>query len=126
MKFLLKLLVFFGILGGIEYAVRKPIQEWYKERNKITFRIVNADTGKITDSIVATGTVEPVLKVQVGSFVSGPITELHCDFNDVVTKGQLLAKVDPRIYDAAVARDQAALATRKADLERVQAQLKPA
>jgi HlyD family secretion protein len=126
MKFLLKLLVVCGILGGIGFAARKPIEKWYKERNKITYRTVNADDGKITDAIIATGTVEPVLKVQVGSFVSGPIVELNCDWNDTVEEGQLLAKVDPRLYDAAVARDQAALATRKADLARVQAQLKRA
>ncbi len=124
MKFLLKLLIFFGILGGIGFATRKPIEKWYKERNRVNFRTVTVEDGTISDTIVATGTVEPVLKVQVGSFVSGPIVELHCDYNDVVKKDQLLAKVDPRIYDAAVARDQAALATREADLDRVKAQLK--
>ncbi len=126
MKFLLKLIVFFAILGGIGFAARKPIEKWYKERNKVNFRTVQADEGKISDAIVATGTVEPVLKVQVGSFVSGPLTELHVDFNDTVEKGQLLAKVDPKLYDAAVARDEAALSTRQADLARVKAQLKRA
>ena len=124
MKFFIKLLVFLGILGGIGFAARKPIEKWYKDRNKVTYRTDQADVGTISDSIVATGTVKPVLEIQVGSFVSGPITELHVDFNDVVTKDQLLAKVDPRLYDAAVARDKAALATRKADLARVEAQLK--
>lgn len=126
MKFLLKLIVFLSILGGIGYAAKKPIETWYKERNQVTYRTVKAEEGKVSDVIVATGTVEPVLKVQVGSFVSGPLTELHVDFNDTVTKGQLLAKVDPKLYDAAVARDRAALANREADLTRVQQQLKRA
>lgn len=126
MKFLLKLLVVLTLLGTAGYFAKAPVEKWYKERNRVLFRTMTVEEGTISDTIVATGTVEPVLKVQVGSFVSGPIVELHCDYNDVVKKDQLLAKVDPRIYDAAVARDNAALSTRKADLDRVQAQLKRA
>ncbi len=68
----------------------------------------------------STGTVKPKLQVSVGSFVSGPITELHVEFNQEVKKDEMLAKIDPRIYDAAVARGQASLANREADVFRVQ------
>ncbi len=67
-----------------------------------------------------------MLSVKIGSFVSGPIEKLHVDFNQEVKKGDLLAEIDPRIYDAAVARDEAALATRIADVERVKAELQKA
>jgi len=61
--------------------------------------------------------------VSVGSFVSGPIVELNVDFNDEVKKGDVLARVDPRLFKAGVDRDNAMLSTREADLERVEAQL---
>jgi HlyD family secretion protein len=67
-----------------------------------------------------------VLSVSVGSFVSGPIVELNVDFNDEVKRGDLLAKVDPRLYEANVQRDEASLATREAEVERVEAQLQQA
>jgi HlyD family secretion protein len=65
--------------------------------------------------------VQPVLRVQVGTFVSGPIVELNVDFNDRVKKGDLLARIDPRIYKAAVARDEANLATANAEVARATA-----
>jgi HlyD family secretion protein len=74
----------------------------------------------------ATGTVQPVLSVHVGSFVSGPISELFVDFNQKVTEHMLLATIDPRIYKAAVARDSAALKNREAEVDRVKAQLQQA
>jgi HlyD family secretion protein len=62
----------------------------------------------------------------VGAFVSGPIDELFVDFNDVVTEGQLLAKIDERLYKSNVLRDKAALANREAEVLRVQSQLQQA
>ena len=60
--------------------------------------------------------------VSVGSFVSGPIAEILVDFNDEVTKDQVLAKIDPRLLQAAVDREQAGLATAEAELARINAQ----
>jgi HlyD family secretion protein len=71
----------------------------------------------------STGEVKPVLSVSVGSFVSGPILELHVDFNDKVCKGQLLAEIDPRIFKASVASDRATLAIRRGEVNRVEADL---
>ena len=67
----------------------------------------------------STGTVQPVLSVQVGAFVSGPIQKVCVDFNDKVKKDQVLAQIDPRTYVAAEAHEGAALAHAKADLTRV-------
>ena len=64
--------------------------------------------------------------VKIGSFVSGPIESIFVDFNAEVKQGDLMAKIDPRIYDAAVARDRAALANQKATVEQTQAQLQQA
>ena len=87
---------------------------------------MKVESGEIAWHVQTIGTIEPILKVQIGSFVSGPIVELYADFNEKVEKGKLLAKVDPRIYVAAVERDTASLLRAKADVERVRARLQQA
>jgi HlyD family secretion protein len=82
--------------------------------------------GDVILVVNSTGTVQPVLRVQVGSVVSGPILKLHVDHNAQVKKGDLLAEIDPRIYDAAVARDKATRATAQAEVERAKALLQQA
>jgi HlyD family secretion protein len=67
-----------------------------------------------------------VLSVQVGASVSGPIEKVYVDFNDRVKANQVLAKIDPRTYQAALAHEEAALAHAQADLERVRALLEQA
>jgi len=63
--------------------------------------------GPVARSITATGTVNPETTVQVGSYVSGVIETLSCDFNTAVKKGQLCAKIDPRPYQSVVDQDRA-------------------
>ena len=126
MKRLLKWLVILLILGVILGVGGSQIAKYFEKRNQPEFLTAEVKRGDIRQEVRTTGTVEPVLKVHIGSFVSGPILELHVDFNDHVEKGQLLAKVDPRIYRAAVLRDEAALATAEAEIDRVKASLQQA
>lgn len=79
--------------------------------------------GPITRSVTATGTVNPVTTVQVGSYVSGPIVALYADFNSAVKQGQLIAKIDPRPFEVKVAESKAAVANAKAQLGKDQADL---
>ena len=79
--------------------------------------------GPIVKSIITTGTVNPVVTVQVGSYVSGVIQALHCDYNTVVKAGQLCAKIDPRPYQLAVDQSTANLASAKAQLAKDRASL---
>ncbi len=123
MRFFVKLLLVLAVVGGIGASSVKPLQKYWKERNRPNFRTVAVTSGRIVSVRNSTGTIKPVLSVKVGAFVSGPIVELNVDFNDEVKEGDLLAKIDPRLYAAAVARDRAVLATRKADLERAVALL---
>ena len=116
-KFLLILLVV-GAAGAASYG---PAKEYWQNRNKVEWEQVKVVSGDITRTVNSTGTVEPVLKVSVGSFVSGPIVELNVDFNDEVKKGDLLAKVDPRLFIASLKQAKANLATSKAELERINA-----
>jgi multidrug efflux pump subunit AcrA (membrane-fusion protein) len=72
--------------------------------------------GAIMRSVIATGTVNPVTVVQVGSYVSGPITSIYADFNAPVKAGQLIAKIDPRPFQVKVEESAAAVANAQAQL----------
>ena len=72
--------------------------------------------GTVSRAIAATGTVNPVMTVMVGSYVSGVIQAQYCDFNTRVRRGQLCAKIDPRPYQTVVDENAAALATARAQL----------
>lgn len=89
-----------------------PIPEW---------TTVAAGRGEVTATVTATGTVNPVETVQVGTYVSGPIQELLVDFNDPVTRGQLLARIDPRPFEVKVAAAEADLATAQARARKAEA-----
>jgi HlyD family secretion protein len=79
--------------------------------------------GDVTTTITASGSVNPVVTVQVGTYVSGTIQALSCDYNTRVHKGQLCAKIDPQPYQVVVDEDQADLAAAKAQLVKDQANL---
>lgn len=72
--------------------------------------------GPIVRSVSATGTVNPVITVQVGTYVSGPIEAIYTDFNAQVKAGQLCAKIDPRPYQILVDQARAGLASSEAQL----------
>src|SRR5713226_3580035 len=76
--------------------------------------------GDIVDSVGATGTLQAVTTVQVGSQVSGNISYLGADFNSIVRKGQVIARLDPSLFQAQV--DQAKANQAKAQADVVQAQ----
>ncbi|MGO9604854.1 MAG: efflux RND transporter periplasmic adaptor subunit [Candidatus Binataceae bacterium] len=99
---------------------------WYlMHRGAHHTKFVTAEVtqGDIVRSVTATGTVNPVVTVQVGSYVSGPIVELYVDFNSPVKAGQLMAKIDPRPFGAQVELTTAALANSRAQLQKDQANL---
>jgi HlyD family secretion protein len=79
--------------------------------------------GPVTRAVTATGTVNPELTIIVGSYVSGVIRQLYCDYNTEVKKGQVCAKIDPRPYETVVNQAKANLAIGKAQLLKDQAGL---
>ncbi len=97
------------------------------------YKTALVDRGLIAATVTATGTVNPVISVLVGSQVTGKIKALYADFNSVVTKGQVIAQIDPLLYQARVnqaratlrnaqgtlIKAQAALAQRKLELDRM-------
>ena len=75
-----------------------------------------ATRGNVITTITASGSVNPVVIVSVGTYVSGTIVTLSCDYNTRVNKGQLCAKIDPKPYQVVVDQDQAELDVAKAQL----------
>ncbi|HXL17427.1 MAG TPA: biotin/lipoyl-binding protein, partial [Streptosporangiaceae bacterium] len=73
------------------------------------FRTAPVTRGPLTAAISATGALNAVITVQVGSQVSGNIKALHADFNSVVKKGQVIARIDPEIFQAQVNQAKAQL-----------------
>ncbi|MCC5835289.1 MAG: efflux RND transporter periplasmic adaptor subunit [Opitutales bacterium] len=83
----------------------------------VRFQTVDSETGDVVAFVRATGQLNPVRKVQVGSQISGNIAELHVDFNDPVEKGQLVALLDTATYDAALRLAEAELERAESVLE---------
>lgn len=75
----------------------------------------------ITQVVEASGTINPVNIVSVGSTVSGPISKIYVDYNSMVKKGQLLAEIDPRLSKQTVEQNRAAIASAQANLRDMQA-----
>ncbi len=97
-------------------------------RNLIYQRSVHYVTEKISRgpvvrAVTASGTVNPVITIQVGTYVSGVIQARYCDYNTVVKTGQLCAKIDPRPYQVIVDQVRANLAVARAQLVKDQANL---
>src|SRR5215472_5180627 len=84
------------------------------------------ERGTVKTVVKSTGVVNPVLMVEVGSQLSGRISEVLVNFNDVVKAGQVIARVDPEAYVAAVKKAKAALNIAKATTELNQAALQRA
>ena len=88
-----------------------------------TYITSTAERGVIRNSVAATGTIQAVLTVQVGSQVSGRIATLSADFNSVVRKGQVLATIDPANFDAQLEQARADLSNTRAGVGTAQAQV---
>src|SRR6266480_4720877 len=81
------------------------------------YQTATVTRGPITQAVTATGTLNPMITVQVGSQVSGNIAKLFADFNSQVKAGQVVAQIDPAIFQATVTQAEGDLASAKAALE---------
>jgi len=106
------------ILAGVAVA-------WWTMhgRASVSYATAPVSRGVIARTVTATGTVNPVLTIIVGTYVSGVIQQLQCDYNTEVKQGQICAKIDPRPYQTMVDQAKANLAQARAQLEKDQASL---
>ena len=111
--------VAFAVFGGAGY--------WYYRYSQKpappTVTTAAITRGDIVETVGATGTLQAVTTVQVGSQVSGNIAYLGADFNSLVRKGQVLARLDPSLFDAQAQQTRANLAQARANLTRAQSDL---
>lgn len=90
------------------------------------FRTATIDRGDIRQSVAATGIINPVSVVNVGTQVSGIVTHLSADFNDAVEKDQILAQLDPALFETQLRQSKASLSSANASLRLAEANLRRA
>ena len=111
-RFVWPLLILALAVGGYGY-----LQTRTTATAMIRYTTTEVKPADITVTVTAVGTVQPIQQVDVGSLISGTISEVDVAVNDTVTKGQVLARLDTSSLEAELARDLATLSARKADVE---------
>jgi len=112
-------LVIVAVAGGSAYAY----YNYRKGGAKPTVSTAPVSRGDIVDTVAATGTLQAVISVSVGSQVSGNIVWLGADFNSIVHNDQVIAKIDPTLFQGQVAQNTATLANAKAQVGKDQVNL---
>jgi HlyD family secretion protein len=112
--------IWFGIIAAV--LALAGFGWWQKHRADDTpqYQTVPVTRGDLTQLVTATGQLNPVTNVQVGSQISGTIATLFADYNSAVTQGQVVAQIDPGTYQANVSQAEGDLANAKAALELAQ------
>lgn len=120
-----RMLVVSGILVAVLLIVVVVAKKagWIggEEATKVFF--AKADVQSITESVSANGKIQPEIEVKISSDVSGEIRELYVNEGDSVKAGQLLARIDPELYQSALQRTEAALNNSRANLASSKARL---
>ena len=112
MSNILKFSVFFGVLTFVAILGLSGCK-----KDDAVYVTAKVKKGDVVQKITASGTINPISTVNIGTQVSGIIEEIYVDFNSNVKKGQLLAVIDPQTFEASVDQKQAALNIAKAELE---------
>src|SRR5512146_1876749 len=106
---------------GVVLAVAVLAAFVAKRPKPVQYTTAKVVKGDIRDEVQATGTINAVTTVQVGSQVSGTISAIGADFNDKVRKGQVIAKIDPLIFEGQLVQAQADLANAVANVSAAKA-----
>src|SRR6266404_3544076 len=114
------------IATGTAIAVAVFAAFAFKGQDKPEYFTAKADRGDIREVVEATGTINAVITVQVGSQVSGTISHLFVDFNSRVKKGQVVAQIDPALFEGAVLQAKGDLANAQANVASARANLEKA
>jgi HlyD family secretion protein len=115
----MKRVILFGFVGLLLVCALFAFRRW-NASGAGEYQTSTITRGAITQAVTATGTLNPVVNVQVGSQISGNIAKLSVDFNSPVKAGQVVAEIDPAVFQAAVTQAQGDLDSAKAALELAQ------
>jgi HlyD family secretion protein len=139
------LVILIGVVAVFSLRLSPPLFPVFDSLSSVTpsfsaasidapaYRITAVEQGDIVATVQAAGTLNAVVTVDVGSQISGQIKELYADFNSPVSKGEVIARVEPEIYEAKLAQAQAELemaetmvAVQRAQIERDRASIENA
>src|SRR6188768_3160518 len=104
------------IIGAVVLIAAALLLRRCTSSSGVTYQTAAVTEGPITQAVTATGTLNPVVNVTVGSQISGYIQELHADYNSSVKSGQVIARLDPATYQATVHQCEGDLAQVQAAL----------
>jgi HlyD family secretion protein len=117
-KIIIGCAILIGVLGTGGYVF------WNGEQKQsVRYKTAKVERGTVTQAVTATGTINPVITVQVGSQVSGIIKTLYADFNSVMKAGQVVAQIDPVPFQTVVTQMEANLQNALGNLARARADL---
>ncbi|MGC2063280.1 MAG: efflux RND transporter periplasmic adaptor subunit [Thermodesulfovibrionales bacterium] len=111
------------IIGVVVLAAVAAYFFWQKDKGGQKFRTEKVVKGDIVEAVTATGTVNAVTTVLVGTQVSGTVNKIHVDFNSPVKKGQLIAEIDPATFDAQLDQAKANVQNARANFAKAEATL---
>jgi len=112
-----------GALVLIVFAIASGVARFRHRGRDVSYLTTPVVRADVNDTVDATGTINAVITVQVGAQVSGIISKLNADFNSTVHKGDLLAVIDPRVYEGQLLQAQANLENARANLAASKANL---
>ena len=99
-------------------AVGVALSWLFRGDNEInSYQTYKLAKGDIVEKITASGTINPISTINIGTQVSGTISEIYVDYNSKVKKNQLLAQIDPALFEATVGQKRAALSVAKAEVQ---------
>ena len=120
----MKKLLFLLVLIGVGYSAYATDYYGFRKTEFVPdVSVVTLTRGDIVDTVGATGALEAVTTVQVGSQVSGIIEALYADFNSIVRAGEVIARLEPSLFETQIEQGRANLARSEADLERLRVTL---
>jgi HlyD family secretion protein len=105
------------LIGGVAVAALAGFYFWGNRSTAPVYMTARVERGNLRNTVTATGTLQAVTTVQVGSQASGTISALNADFNSIVKKGQVVAQLDPAVAKAQVDQSRAALQQAQASLQ---------
>lgn len=111
-KIIISIIALISIIYLVFFAINQT-------KPHIKYKTEPVTKGDLIESVTASGTVNPVISISVGTQVSGTIKQIYADFNSPVKKGQLLAQIDPSLFEAQVAQGQANVYNAQANLQKI-------
>lgn len=114
------------VIAGIVGLTMWTLNDTTEPGEALAYKVAKVERGDIAAIVSATGTLNPVNTVQVGSQVSGTIQRLHSDFNESVKKGDVIAQIDPAVFHAKLAEAEANLKTAQAAAKKAEVSVRDA